>query len=122
MMVAASLITQPEGHHACFLGPAPVDIDFAMANAQGVDLVKGIEAVYDVPWNPHIGLKVTLRGEAQDTACRRLGMPRNFPHPPRPPKPPDPSSKRAKQRLQRQAAAQASAGARGGGSGSSEEA
>ena len=41
MMGAASLITLPEGHHACFLGQSQSNIDFAMANEMGMDLVRG---------------------------------------------------------------------------------
>ncbi|CAK0792836.1 unnamed protein product [Prorocentrum cordatum] len=54
-------------------------IDYALVNEQGQKLIKGVEAVYDVPWKPHIGLKFTLYAEdfelALDSAQREALAP-----------------------------------------------
>eukprot|EP00959_Pyramimonas_sp_CCMP1952_P096324 2013659-Pyramimonas_sp.AAC.1 len=73
-------------------------IDYALVNEQGQKLIEGVEAVYDAPWKPHIGLKFTLYTEAQETRTRSLRMPQPFPHPPRPKKQPCPGSKRTRRR------------------------
>ena len=90
-----SIISLPDDQHTCFMdGKQSSNIDFAMVNKAGADLIEGIEAVHDVPWKPHIGLMITIKAQAPSTKCRMLDLPTAFSHPKRKGKPPTMHSKR----------------------------
>jgi hypothetical protein len=96
---ATGIVQLPKGQNTCFLGDAtPSNIDYALVNPGGQRLVRGIRAVHDVPWKPHVGLVIAIKAAVHANECRRLCTPKAFPHP-KLPKKTNPNSRTAKKKM-----------------------
>jgi len=96
------ILTLDGGACTCFKKDAtPSLIDFFVVSPTAQHHIDGLEAVSDVPWGPHIGQVLTLKGELQFNMVRQLHMPKPFHHQRLPKKAPDPASKRQQQRALR---------------------
>eukprot|EP00959_Pyramimonas_sp_CCMP1952_P372967 7810501-Pyramimonas_sp.AAC.1 len=70
-------ILAPDADHACTSGKGRV-LDYLMYSVPARPFIKSVDVVRQVPWGPHLGLRIQLAARPGEVQVRIPRLPRRF--------------------------------------------